>query len=183
MIVFGWISIGVTASSSSLRDRLKVARLRSNSKPQKPEADADPGFVALETEDCRRGLRYDGLRLGLVELTEERLFHVRLGNQVSAARKVSPWSQQPPTSRAKAIALDACSRGLRYDGLRLGLVELTEERLFHVAEAGSLGGGTNPTTRKPSVSSEKSLTLEPTASNESGESDRSRRETRARRID
>jgi hypothetical protein len=34
------------------------------------------GFVALETEDCRRGLRYDGLRLGLVELTEDRLFHV-----------------------------------------------------------------------------------------------------------
>ena len=32
-------------------------------------------------------------------------------------------------------------RGLRYAGLGLGLVELTEERLLHVAEAGSLGGG------------------------------------------
>lgn len=45
-------------------------------------------------------------------LDDSLLFRVRqirrLGNQVSAARKVSPWSQQPPTSRAKAIALDAC---------------------------------------------------------------------------
>lgn len=32
----------------------------------------------------------------------------RLGNQVSAARKVSPWSQLPPMSRAKVTALDAC---------------------------------------------------------------------------
>lgn len=39
------------------------------------------------------------------------------------------------------LETEDCRRGLRYDGLGLGLVELTEDRLFHVAEAGSLGGG------------------------------------------
>lgn len=32
----------------------------------------------------------------------------RLGNQVSVARKVLPWSQPPPMSRPKATALNAC---------------------------------------------------------------------------
>lgn len=71
-------------------------------------------------------------------------------------RSLSPDSLDGVGSRARLFSLQTlgfrvvglviletedCRRGLRCDGLGLGLVELTEDRLFHVAEAGSLGGG------------------------------------------
>ncbi|KAF3023812.1 hypothetical protein E8E15_003019 [Penicillium rubens] len=112
----------VTASSSSLRDRLKVARLRSNSKPQKPEADADPA-------------KYN-------HMPPPKLPASATWNNLSSVNSTSP---------------------------NLKPSYLNPRRQSSVSSA------TNPTTRKPSVSSEKSLTLEPTPSNESGESDRSRR--------
>lgn len=71
-------------------------------------------------------------------------------------RSLSPESLDGVGSRVRLFSLltlgfrvvglvtletEVCRRGLRYDGLGLGLVELTEDRLFHVADAGSLGGG------------------------------------------
>ncbi|KAJ5520350.1 hypothetical protein N7463_000803 [Penicillium fimorum] len=115
-------SVTIAASSSSLRDRLKVARLRSNSKPQKPEVDGDPA-------------KYD-------HMPPPKLPASATWNNLSSVNSTSP-SLKP--------------------------LYLNPHRQSSVSSA------TNPTTRKPSVSSEKSLTLEPTPSNESGESDRSRR--------
>ncbi|KAJ5816642.1 hypothetical protein N7447_008875 [Penicillium robsamsonii] len=115
-------SVSVTASSSSLRDRLKVARLRSNSKPQKPEADGDP-------TKCNH-------------MPPPKLPASATWNNLSSVNSTSP-SLKPS--------------------------------YLNPRRQSSVSSATNPTTRKPSVSSEKGLTLEPTPSNESGESDRSRR--------
>jgi hypothetical protein len=39
------------------------------------------------------------------------------------------------------LETDDCRRGLRNDDLTVGLVEVIEDKLFHVADAGSFGGG------------------------------------------
>jgi dual specificity tyrosine-phosphorylation-regulated kinase 2/3/4 len=115
-------SVTVTASSSSLRDRLKVARLRSNSKPQKPDTDTDPA-------------KYN-------HMPPPKLPASATWNNLSSVNSTSP-SLKPS--------------------------------YLNPRRQSSISSATNPTTRKPSVSSEKSLALEPTPSNESGEGDRSRR--------
>jgi dual specificity tyrosine-phosphorylation-regulated kinase 2/3/4 len=115
-------SESVTASSSSLRDRLKVARLRSNSRTQKAEADTDP-------------TKYNNM-------PPPKLPASATWNNLSTISSTSP-SLKP--------------------------AYLNPRRQSSVSSAA------NSTARKPSVSSEKSLTLEPTPSNESIESDRSRR--------
>ncbi|KAJ5780748.1 hypothetical protein N7457_005908 [Penicillium paradoxum] len=109
-------------STTSLRDRLKVARLRSNSKTQKAEADSDP---AKHTP-----------------MLPPKLPASATWSNLSTAASTSP--------SLKPLYLNPRRQS-------------------------SISSTTNSTTRKPSVSSDKSLTLEPTPSNESVESDRSRR--------
>ncbi|KAF9252879.1 hypothetical protein DTO013E5_3641 [Penicillium roqueforti] len=115
-------SVTVAASSTSLRDRLKVARLRSNSKPHKPEFDADPA-------------KYNAM--------------------------------PPPKLPASATWSNLSSVNSTSPNPKPSYLTLRRQS--------SISNTTNATTRKPSVSSEKSLALEPTPSNESVESDRSRR--------
>ena len=112
----------VTASSSSLRDRLKVARLRSNSRNQKAESDTDPA-------------KYN-------HMPPPKLPASATWNNLSSASSTSP-SLKPS--------------------------------YLNPRRQSSVSSATNQTARKPSVSSEKSLTLEQTQSNESVESDRSKR--------
>jgi dual specificity tyrosine-phosphorylation-regulated kinase 2/3/4 len=112
----------VTTSGSSLRDRLKVARLRSNSKTQKAETDTDPA-------------KYNNM-------PPPKLPASATWNNLSSVNSTSP-SLKPS--------------------------------YLNPRRQSSVSSATNPTARKPSVSSERSLTLEQTRSNDSGESDRSKR--------
>lgn len=112
----------VAASSSSLRERLKVARLRSNSKTQKADADSN-----LAKHD---------------HMPPPKLPASATWNNLSTVNSTSP--------NLKSSYLNPRRQS-------------------------SISSITNTASRKPSVSSEKSLTLEPNPSNDSFESDRSRR--------
>ncbi|KAJ5357403.1 hypothetical protein N7541_004561 [Penicillium brevicompactum] len=112
----------VTASSSSLRDRLKVARLRSNSKAQKADHDTDP--------------------TKLNHMPPPKLPASATWNNLTSINSTSP---NPKPS------------------------------YLNPRRQSSVSSGTNPAARKPSVSSDRSLALEPTVSHESGDSDRSKR--------
>ncbi|CAG7960172.1 unnamed protein product [Penicillium olsonii] len=114
----------VTASSSSLRDRLKIARLRSNSKAQKTDTDTDTDPTKFN------------------HMPPPKLPASATWNNLSSVSSTSP---NPKPS------------------------------YLNPRRQSSVSSATNPAARKPSVSSEKSLALEPTPSHESGESDRSRR--------
>ncbi|OGE49779.1 hypothetical protein PENARI_c020G08568 [Penicillium arizonense] len=110
----------VTASSSSLRDRLKVARIRSNSRTQKTsETETDPAKFN--------------------HMPPPKLPASATWNNLSSVSSTSP-SLKPS--------------------------------YLNPRRQSSVSSATNPAARKPSVSSEKSLNLEPSPSNESGDSDR-----------
>lgn len=112
----------VTASSSSLRDRLKVARLRSNSRTGQAGADTDP---------------------------------------------TKSNHMPPPKLPASATWNNLSSVGSTSPNLKPSYLNPRRQS--------SVSNATNLSTRKPSASSELSIPLEPTVSNDSGESERSKR--------
>ncbi|KAJ5115162.1 hypothetical protein NUU61_000921 [Penicillium alfredii] len=113
-------------SSSSLRDRLNVARIRSSSKSQKSsELDTDPA-------------KYD-------HMPPPKLPASATWNNLSSATSTSP---------------------------------ILKSSYLQPRRQSSVSGATNPPAeRKPSVSSEQSVTLEPSRSNDSGGSEQSQNRT------